>query len=183
MLELYPLLIFMVLGALIAVETRSLLSAVVALGAVGFALCIVFFMLRAPEVAITQLTVEVLVLILLIRATGIKKDLTEIIGDLRQNLSVGVFIAFAIVFSFISTYALSKLPDFGHPLMTVSKLYVQKSLPATGAENIVSAILLDFRSYDTLGKLIIFFTAVLGVLTIMRKRGRKRIEEKDDADS
>ena len=74
MIEFYVLLIFMIIGAIIAIEVKDLLSSVVAVGAVGLGLSIVFLVLKAPDVAITQLVVEILCLIILIRAT-LKRDL------------------------------------------------------------------------------------------------------------
>ncbi len=74
MIELYVLLIFMIIGAIIAIEMKDLLSSVIAVGAVGLGLSIVLLILKAPDVAITQLVVEMLCLIILIRAT-LKKDL------------------------------------------------------------------------------------------------------------
>ena len=63
MIELYILLIFMIVGAIVAIEVKDLLSSVVAVGAVGLGLSIVFLILKAPDVAITQLVVEILCLI------------------------------------------------------------------------------------------------------------------------
>jgi len=74
MIELAILLIFMIVGAIIAVEIKDLLSSVIAVGAVGLGLSMVFLILKAPDVAITQLVVEILCLIILIRGT-LKKDL------------------------------------------------------------------------------------------------------------
>ncbi|MFC1809176.1 hydrogenase subunit MbhD domain-containing protein [Candidatus Omnitrophota bacterium] len=74
MVELYVLLTFMIIAAIIAVEVKDLLSSVIAVGAVGMGLSIVFLILKAPDVAITQLVVEILCLIILIRAT-LKRDI------------------------------------------------------------------------------------------------------------
>ena len=74
MLELYILLIFMIISSIIAIEVKDLLSSVVTVGAVGIALSMVFLILKAPDVAITQLVVEILCLIILIRAT-LRKDI------------------------------------------------------------------------------------------------------------
>ena len=74
MVEIYILLIYMIIGAIIAVEAKDLLSSVVTVGAVGLGLSILFLILKAPDVAITQLVVEILCLIILIRAT-LKQDL------------------------------------------------------------------------------------------------------------
>ena len=75
MLELYILVGLMIVGAVIAVESRSLLGSVISVGAVGFLLCVVFLYLQAPDVALTQLVVEIVVLVILIRAT-ISRDIT-----------------------------------------------------------------------------------------------------------
>ena len=68
MIELQILLIIMIVGAIVAIEVKDLLSSVVTVGAVGLILSIVFLILKAPDVAITQLVVEILALIILIRA-------------------------------------------------------------------------------------------------------------------
>ena len=65
----YILMIFIVIASLIAVETTDLLSSVICIGAMGFGVSLVFLFLRAPDIAITQIVVEVLGLIILIRAT------------------------------------------------------------------------------------------------------------------
>ncbi|MCX5656890.1 MAG: DUF4040 domain-containing protein, partial [Candidatus Omnitrophica bacterium] len=57
-MELHILLLFMIIGAIIAIESKDLLSGVIAVGAVGFALCLAFLILKAPDLAITQLVVE-----------------------------------------------------------------------------------------------------------------------------
>lgn len=61
------LLVFMIIGSIIAIETRNLLSSVISVGTVGFALSIGFLFLGAPDIAITQVVVEVIALIILIR--------------------------------------------------------------------------------------------------------------------
>ncbi len=74
MIELYFLLGFMIVGAVIAVEVKDLLSSIVAVVAAGLGLSLSFLVLKAPDLAITQLVVEILCLLILIRAT-IRKDL------------------------------------------------------------------------------------------------------------
>lgn len=178
MIELYLLLIFMIIGAIVAVEIRSLLSSVVAVGVVGFALCVVFFFLRAPDVAITQLIVEIIVLVILIRATGIKRDVTEMKGEKRELVAQAISILCVIGLGIFSFWMVRSLPEFGKPLMSVSRDYFSP-LVKSGAVNRVASVLLDFRAYDTLGEATVLFTAVIGAIAILRKRGRKRVEEED----
>ena len=57
---LIPLLVLMVVGALIAVESRNLLAAIISVGSVGFLAAIAFVLLGAPDLAIAQVAVEIL---------------------------------------------------------------------------------------------------------------------------
>lgn len=170
--------IFMIIGAIVAVEIRSLLSSVVAVGVVGFILCVVFFILRAPDVAITQLIVEVIALVILIRATGIKKDVTEIKGEQRELFTLVISVGAVATLAVFFFLAARSLPEFGIPLMSVSKDYLA-NLARSGAVNRVASVLLDFRAYDTLGEATVLFTAVVGAIAILRGKGRKKVEEED----
>jgi len=174
-MELNLLLLFMVFAAVVAVEIEDLLSSVIAVGAVGLGLSLAFLLLKAPDLAITQLVVEILCLIILIRLT-IKKDL-PLIRDGRwlfNSVSTLLFIASFLLFAY---FAVRELPQFGTPIMRVAKEYIEQGLKNTGATNIVAAIILDFRGYDTLGEATILFTAVMGVLAVMRRVGRIKDEK------
>ena len=176
MIELYILLIFMIIGAIIAIEVKDLLSSVVAVGAVGLGLSIVFLVLKAPDVAITQLVVEILCLIILIRAT-LKRDLPFSTSG-RWLFNTFVTIGFIALFLFVAMKCLKDLPEFGYPAMRVASTYLKEGKSQTGATNLVSSVILDYRAYDTLGEATILFTAVIGVLAVVRRIGRKRSEEK-----
>lgn len=176
MIELYVLLIFMILGAIIAIEVKDLLSSVVAVGAVGLGLSIVFLVLKAPDVAITQLVVEILCLIILIRAT-LKRDLSFSTSG-RWLFNTFVTVGFIALFLFAAMKCLKDLPEFGYPAMRVASTYLKEGLSKTGATNLVSSVILDYRAYDTLGEATILFTAVIGVLAVVRRIGRKKVDEK-----
>jgi multisubunit Na+/H+ antiporter MnhB subunit len=60
--------------------------------------------------------------------------------------------------------------------MRVASDYIAYGLDRTGAANVVAAIILDFRGYDTLGEATVLFTAVVGVLTVVRRAGRKEVK-------
>jgi len=169
-MELQLLLLFMIFSAVVAVEIKDLLSSVIAVGAVGLGVSLAFLILKAPDLAITQLVVEILCLIILIRAT-IKKDL-PIVKDGRWLFNTTSTLLFIGLFLVVAYFALKELPQFGAPIMKVANIYIEQGLPKTGATNLVASIILDFRGYDTLGEATVLFTAVMGVLAIMRKVGR-----------
>jgi multisubunit Na+/H+ antiporter MnhB subunit len=172
MIELYILLIFMIVAAIVAIEVKDLLSSVIAVGAAGLGLSMIFLILKAPDVAITQLVVEILCLIILIRAT-LKKDLPFSTTG-RWVFNTVVTLGFIALFLFVAVKAFKEMPDFGYPIMKIAKTYLGQGLARTGATNLVSSVILDFRAYDTLGEATVLFTAVIGVLAVVRSIGRKK---------
>lgn len=182
MIELYILLAFMIVGAIIAIEIKDLFSSVIAVGAVGLGLSIIFLILKAPDVAITQLVVEILALIILIRAT-LKKDLPFSTSG-RWFLNTMITFVFIGAFLLVAARCLKDLPEFGYPTMRVASTYLKEGLAKTGATNLVASVILDYRAFDTLGEATVLFTAVIGVLAVVRKIGRKKegeiIEEEDE---
>jgi len=174
MIELEILLVFMIVGAIIAAEVKDLLSSIVSVGAVGLGLSIVFLVLKAPDLAIVQLVVEILALLILLRAT-VRSDVKH---EDKSSGPVTLFVGllFVVLFLVSAYFCLQSLPQFGAPLMRVSQTYVNDALEKTGAANIVAAIILDYRGYDTLGEATVLFTAVVGALAVLRAVGRKRSE-------
>lgn len=168
---LYALLGFMVVGCIIAVEIKDLLSAVVSVGIVGICLSVVFLFLGAPDIAIVQVVVETLCLIILLRAT-VKRDDTTIYKYI-ESFAVATILIFSGVFMVLAYRAFKDLPPFGHPLMTVSQEYLREGLAKTKAVNFVTSVLLDFRAYDTLGEATVLFVSILGAIAVLRRRGRR----------
>jgi multisubunit Na+/H+ antiporter MnhB subunit len=185
MMLFYILMLFILIAALVAVETNNLLSAVICVGAIGFGGSLMFLFLRAPDIAITQIVVEVLGLVILIRAS-ISRDLTFISGDrelFASLVSVGIVLAVAVIgVTVISSY----LPRFAEPVFAAthtaepaSAEYLKNALKETGAANVVSSVILDYRAYDTLGEATVLFTSIIGATVILRTKSRKRLEEAD----
>lgn len=176
----YILMLFIIIAAIIAVETDNLLSAVICVGAIGFGGSLMFLFLRAPDIAITQIVVEVLGLVILIRAT-IARDLTFISGD-REFFQTIVSVVIVFMIFLAGIQVLRALPEFGTPVFaqtdnSASQTYLAEGLKDTGAANIVSSVILDYRAYDTLGEATVLFTSIIGATVILRKTARKKLEE------
>lgn len=169
-MELHLILIFMILASIVAVQMKDLISSVIALSAAGLALSLAFLLLKAPNLAITQLVVEILCVIILIRGT-IDKDL-PLVKDGRWFFNTTFSLVSLAVFLVFGYFALKELPVFGDPLMRASRGYLESGMQETGSSNLVSAITLHFRSYDALAEMAVLFTAVIGVLVITRKIGK-----------
>jgi multisubunit Na+/H+ antiporter MnhB subunit len=179
----YILLLFIIIAAIIAVETKDLLSSVICVGAIGFGAALIFLFLRAPDIAITQIVVEVLGLIILIRAC-LSRERTFISGDREFfGVVVSVVIIFAIFLTGIKV--LETLPDFGTAVFAevpqaASQTYIEKGLQETGAANLVASVILDYRAYDTLGEATVLFTSIIGATAILRKKSKKLLEDPDE---
>ncbi len=151
-----------------------MLYSVISVGAVGFLLSIVFLFLSAPDLAITQIAVEVITLVLLL-----KRDRAEREPDPDHRISFGKLAALGmvIILAIFTAGMFAEFPEFGSPVMdrfadAPSNTYLRDGLEETGAANIVTAVLLDFRAYDTLGEATVLFCAVMGALTVLRRQAK-----------
>jgi len=71
-------------------------------------------------------------------------------------------------------YSTVDMPDWGDPnsppSLHVSPRYIEKSLEETATPNVVTAVLADYRSYDTLGEVIVIFTAGIACIMLLRRQ-------------
>lgn len=174
---------FMIVGALFAIHARDLLSAVIAAGIVGYSLVICFLLLKAPDLAIVQIVVETMTLIIMIAVVldSSRKEMSEDLQVRRKGISyiniryvvtMVTVVVLAIAITSIFYDAINYLQPFGENSWRMSIAYVENAAGKTGSANLVTGILFDFRAYDTLGEATVLFTAVIGVLTILRMKGR-----------
>lgn len=95
----------------------------------------------------------------------------------RAFYAVSLFIMAGMLF--LSTIGLPQIGDPDSPGAThVSPRYIEGSYKETGSPNIVTAILADYRGYDTLGETVVIFTAGLAVVLLLRSEGKKNGDSK-----
>lgn len=176
-------LIFMILGAIYSLHAKDLLSALVSMGVVGYGLVICFLLLKAPDLAIVQIVVETITLIIMVSIVldSTRHELKEkgaidfegqsfINTKLAGNIFVALILGLVLLYAF--RLATSRLDLFGEHAMRMAAAYVEGAAAKTGSANLVTGVLFDFRGYDTLGEATILFTAVVGVLTVLRLKGK-----------
>ena len=167
------LLSFMIMGSIVALEIKDILSSIVAIGIVGLAVSISFLLLQAPDLAHVQFLFEIFALIILVRAF-IKKDYHTMEPSKVNRVLVGLTVLTLVAVFALSVHVFKALPEFGKPLLETSRHYLSEGAREVGAANLVAAVILDYRAYDTLGEVTVLFTAILGALTILRVRRRKK---------
>lgn len=168
------ILVFMIIGAIFALHAKDLLSAVIAMGIVGYGLVICFLLLKAPDLAIVQIVVETTTLVIMIAVVlDSTREEIKIHFDRRSIIQmIAGFIVFAGLFYFF-ILAIENLDPLGAHTLRMSETYVNGAVEKTGSVNLVTGVLFDFRAYDTLGEAVILYTAALGVLTLLRIKGKK----------
>lgn len=164
---------FMIIGAIYALHAKDLLSALIACGIVGYSLVICFLILKAPDLAIVQIVVETITLIFMVSIV-LNSTREELKGDKKVNSALnGTIALIAITVLMYYFYgAIQHLDILGAHSTRMSTAYLNGA-ELTGSANLVTGVLFDFRGYDTLGEATILFTAAIGVLTILRLKGKK----------
>lgn len=153
-----------ILAAIITVQAKSRLSAIISLGVVGVAVTLFFIIYSAPDLAITQLLIEVLTVLLLVLVFFRVKPDVAVQDSLRRRvlrllvaLSVGGF-GFGIV---LINHLLQVGPS-------ISPYFLENALPIGQGGNVVNVILVDIRGYDTLGEITVLGLAALGGYAVLR---------------
>jgi multicomponent Na+:H+ antiporter subunit B len=165
------LLVLLTACAVIAVLVRSMIATVAVLAAFSLFVALLFAGMGAPDVAFVEAVlgsafVGVLLLVAVL-ATGDRPAGR----DRRAAWIAGPLIA---VFAVLLLVASVDLPDRGDPdspaAVGIATQYVERSLEDSETPNVVTAILADYRSMDTLGETLVVFTAALAVGLILRRR-------------
>ncbi|MEL7462124.1 MAG: hydrogen gas-evolving membrane-bound hydrogenase subunit E, partial [Pseudomonadota bacterium] len=149
-------------GSAQAAITRSRIAAIAALGVVGIGAALIFIFFGAPDVAITQLMVEVLVVVLvsvvMLRLPPLSAQPTKFRpGHAAIALGVGVVVS------------LSLLAVLSAPLdRSLTTYFEVTSWPEAFGRNIVNVILVDFRALDTFGEVAVVVIAALSAVALLR---------------
>jgi multisubunit Na+/H+ antiporter MnhB subunit len=164
----------MIIGALYAIHAKDLLSAVIACGIVGYGLVICFLLLKAPDLAIVQIVVETITLVIMVAVVlDSSREEKFLKPDTKGYLSIAASVVMILVLLYFFKIATTGLDDFGSGVFRMSSAYVEGAAERTGSANLVTGVVFDFRGYDTLGEATVLVTAVLGVLTVLRIKGKK----------
>ena len=147
----------------LVVMHRNRFMALILIGIVGLMVSIGFVYLSAPDLAMTQFTVEVVTIILLLLALNFLPNRTPIESTtLRRVRDAGVAIAGGVV-TFTLAYHLLLRDAVTTP---ISEFHLANSYKGGGGTNVVNVILVDFRGFDTYGEIIVLGIAALLIFAL-----------------
>src|SRR5690606_38320517 len=148
------------------------LAALIMLGGAGLVTCLTFAWFSAPDLALTQITVEVVTVVLLL--FGLRWLLQRIPFDdprrrtprararrLRDGfLAIGAGLgAAALAFAVLTRPNVAEIRDY----------YIDNALDVAGGRNVVNEILVDFRSFDTFGEITVVAIVAIIVYSLLRR--------------
>jgi multicomponent K+:H+ antiporter subunit A len=141
---------------------RQRLTALILLGAVGLCVSLVFAKFSAPDLALTQLSVEVVTIVLLLLALYFLPQSTPAESSRTRQVRDLVLAAAAGGGTGALAWAVLTRPD-----ESIADWFLTHSLPGGGGANVVNVILVDFRGFDTLGEITVLALAALGVYAML----------------
>ena len=161
----------------LSIFLRRDFDAILALGASGLSVAVIMVLEPAPDVALVQVVVDILsVVILTLALTGLPHEqrrrsweLTfkqSRVGLVRDGL-IAAAAGFAVMI--LALVSLTTRPRAS----IVTPFYEANAKPLTGAADIVGAVVIDFRGFDTLVEIAVFGMAGLGVYTLLRYAARQ----------
>ena len=167
-----------VVAALAVTSAPSHVAGVLTLSILGFMVAIFYILANAPDLALTQLVIETLVLVLFLLVLN---KLPAFYGDLkRRQIVTDTIISGVVGVTVFLTVLVSTAATPGKPIYTyflerggVPTEHGQWLLEWGGGSNIVNVILVDFRAFDTMGEISVVAMAALSIITMiaMRQRG------------
>ncbi|QDG53040.1 monovalent cation/H+ antiporter subunit A [Persicimonas caeni] len=141
---------------------RNRFLAVILLSTVGLVAALIFVRLSAPDLAMTQLSVEVVTILLLLLALFmLPRGTPKESSPPRQLRDIGLAVlggggAAALTWGIIT-----------RPFETISGWHIEQSYPGGGGTNVVNVILVDFRGFDTMLEVSVLAIAALGVFMLL----------------
>lgn len=138
-------------------------AALLVLSVVGLMVAILFARFSAPDLALTQLSVETVTVVLMMLALYFlpKAKVNESPpARVVRDLSIAILAAVGVG---ILVYAI-----LTRPMETISGFYLAAAKPLGGGNNVVNVILVDFRGFDTFGEITVLAIAGLGIANMLR---------------
>ncbi|MCU0932958.1 MAG: monovalent cation/H+ antiporter subunit A [Thiobacillaceae bacterium] len=141
---------------------RQRFVALLLVGSVGLLVSLTFIKFSAPDLALTQLSVEVVTIILLLLALYFLPHYSPVESSVARRLrDAGIAGLAGLGVAALAWAVLSR------PFSSISGYYLTHSVPGGGGGNVVNVILVDFRGFDTLGEITVLALAGLAIYAML----------------
>ena len=138
------------------------IKAILISGAVGLVVTMIFVAFSAPDLALTQITVDVVTTVLLLMSLSLLPQLTPYESSLSRRWRDAIIaISAGLGMGWITWLIMTRDHN------SISWFFAQQALPLGGGSNVVNVILVDFRGFDTFGEITVLGIAAIGALCLM----------------
>lgn len=169
----YALVAFVVITGLATALLRDVLAAIIVFAAYSLGMALLYTLLLAPDVGLTEAVIgagvtTILLLLTIVKTVRPGGERTFERLDPRAALACG---ALAVVFG-LTLPDLPAVGDPNSPILSyepVTGHYLTQSYAETGVENTVTAVLAAYRGFDTFGEATVVFAAGVAVLVVLRR--------------
>ena len=144
------------------VTHRQRLLSVIWLGLAGLMVAVLFARFSAPDLALTQLLVEIVTVVLVLLAMHFLPHTSAARTSTVRRLSDGAIAALAGLGMASLSFAVMTQPE-----NTIAGFFTEQAKPGGGGTNVVNVILVDFRAFDTLGEVTVLAIAAAGIATML----------------
>ncbi|MEX2627867.1 MAG: hydrogen gas-evolving membrane-bound hydrogenase subunit E [Ilumatobacteraceae bacterium] len=154
--------------AIAVAAVRRRFVAVVLLGGVGYGLALVFFLHGAPDLALTQVLVETLMIVVFMLVVRRLPDRYPLVLPwASQAWRIGVATAVGVTAAAFMLIAGTVRTD-----RPVTDAMAERAVPEAGGRNLVNVIIVDFRGIDTIGEITVLALAAIGVANLVHAARR-----------
>jgi multicomponent Na+:H+ antiporter subunit A len=158
----------MIIAALSILSAKSRLTAILLNGVLGYSIAVVFVLLRAPDLALTQIVVETVTTVLFLLCFRYLPDWKKEDAPKRTKIvNMGIAISVGVLFVLIA------LSIQNADLFASVSSYFENAYELAGGKNIVNTIIGDFRAFDTMLEVTVLLISGIGVFALAKLKARK----------
>ncbi|SFS96041.1 DUF4040 domain-containing protein [Halostagnicola kamekurae] len=170
----YTLALFILATAVATAIVRDVLSTIIVFAAYSLGMAILYTLLLAPDVAMTEAAIgagvtTILLLLTIARTSRPSTDRLFERVDVPAVFVVGAFVLVLLVAVLPEMYPIGFEDAPAWATEEVSQHYIEHAYEQTGVENTVTAVLAAYRGFDTFGEAVVVFSAGIAVLLVLKR--------------
>lgn len=157
--------LIMITGVFLTILTPSRLTAVVGTSVIGYSICLLFVMYSAPDLALTQFTIDTLTVVLFVLVLFRLPPFLKFANRPTKMRDAILAVGFGLVIAITALHVL-------HEPITkdISGFYGDNAYRLAKGKNVVNVILVDFRGFDTMFEIVVLSIAAIGVYSLLKLR-------------
>lgn len=171
----WVVLTLLLVSAFMAIRMRDLLASVVILGIFSLLMALMYLLLDAPDVALTEAAVGAGIATVLFLGTLSFTEREHKVAPLKRRILPLIVVTTVGV---VLVYATAELPAFASPdapaHQHLAPYYIEHTKTDIGIPNMVTAVLASYRGFDTMGEVAVVFTAGIGITALLMNLPQQR---------